>query len=50
MREEDLVPCQPRPFRTTTEADAEAAAKIPDLMRRNFTADRPGEKFVGDIT
>jgi len=50
MRDEDLVPCQPRPFRTTTEADAEAAAKIPDLVRRNFTADRPGEKFVGDIT
>jgi putative transposase len=50
MRANNLLPCQPRPFRTTTEADAEAAAKIPDLVRRDFTADRPGDKFVGDIT
>jgi transposase InsO family protein len=50
MRSEDLVPCQPRPFRVTTEADAEGAAAIPDLVRRDFTADRPGIKFVGDIT
>lgn len=40
----------PRPFRVTTEADAEGAAAIPDLVRRDFTADRPGIKFVGDIT
>jgi transposase InsO family protein len=50
MRSEDLVPCRPRPFRVTTEADAEGAAAIPDLVRRDFTADRPGIKFVGDIT
>ena len=50
MRTEDLVACQPRPFRVTTEADAEAAAGMPDLVGRNFTADRPGVKFVGDIT
>lgn len=50
MRSLGLVPCQPRPFRTTTEADAEAAAKIPDLVRRDFTATEPGRKFVGDIT
>ncbi len=50
MRDENLIPCQPRPFRTTTEADADAAAKIPDLMKRDFSADRPGTKFVGDIT
>ena len=50
MREEGLVPCQPRPFRTTTDADAQAAAAIPDLLGRDFTADRPGVKFVGDIT
>jgi putative transposase len=30
--------------------DAEAAAGMPDLVQRNFTADRPGVKFVGDIT
>lgn len=50
MRDEDLIPCQPRPFRTTTKADAEAAAVIPDLLNRDFTAQAPGTKFVGDIT
>lgn len=50
MRSEGLVACQPRPFRVTTEADAEAAAGMPDLVGRDFTADRPGVKFVGDIT
>lgn len=35
------------PFRTTTAADAEA---MPDLVKRDFTADRPGIKFIGDIT
>jgi transposase InsO family protein len=44
------VACQPRPFRITTEADAEAAAGMPNLVKRDFTADRPGVKFVGDIT
>ena len=50
MRQENLIPCQPRPFRVTTDADAEAAANMPDLVQRDFTADRPGAKFVGDIT
>jgi transposase InsO family protein len=50
MRTEGLIACQPRPFRITTEADAEAAADMPDLLKRDFTADRPGVKFVGDIT
>ena len=50
MRHEGLIACQPRPFRVTTEADAEAAASMPDLVKRDFTADRPGVKFVGDIT
>ena len=50
MRQEGLVPCQPLPFRVTTHADAEAAASMPDLVKRDFTADRPGVKFVGDIT
>ncbi len=45
-----LIACQPRPFRITTEADADTAAGMPDLVRRDFTADRPGVKFVGDIT
>lgn len=50
MRTEGLVACQPRPFRVTTEADADAAAETPDLVERDFTADRAGVKFVGDIT
>jgi putative transposase len=50
MRTEGMVACQPRPFRVTTEADAQAAADMPDLVARDFTADRPGVKFVGDIT
>jgi len=50
MRDEGLVACQPRPFRVTTEADALAAADMPDLVVRDFAADRPGIKFVGDIT
>lgn len=50
MRELGLVACQPRPWRhSLTEADA-AAAPIPDLVRRDFTADAPGRKMVGDIT
>lgn len=50
MRHQGLVACQPRPFRITTEADMRAAAGMPDLVNRNFSADRPGVKFVGDIT
>lgn len=48
MRDLGLVPCQPRPWRpVTTHAGTH---RIPDLVRRDFTADRPGAKFVGDIT
>jgi putative transposase len=47
MRVQGLVPCQPRPFRIATVADAETAAKIPDLVKRDFTATEPGVKFVG---
>ena len=50
MRSEGLIACQPRPFRVTTEADEKAAKAMPDLVGRNFTAERPGVKFVGDIT
>jgi transposase InsO family protein len=50
MRELGLVPCQPRPWRRSlTEADP-AAGPIPDLLGRDFSADAPGEKMVGDIT
>jgi len=49
MRELGLVACQPKPWRpvTTVAGDAEA---VPDLVRRDFTAARPGSKLVGDIT
>jgi transposase InsO family protein len=49
MRELGLVPCQPRPRRSLTAQDA-AAGPIPDLVNRDFTADKPGEKMVADIT
>ena len=49
MRDLDLVPVQPRPFRTTIEPDPHAAVSV-DLVRRDFAAERPGIKVVGDIT
>ena len=49
MRELGLVACQPRPWRPSTTRQG-AAGPIPDLVRRDFTAARPGEKMVGDIT
>ncbi len=50
MRQLGLVPCQPRPWRhSLTEADP-AADPIPDLVGRDFTADAPARKLVGDIT
>jgi putative transposase len=50
VRELGLVPCQPRPWRhSLTEADP-AGGAIPDLVARDFTADAPGVKMVGDIT
>lgn len=50
MREQGLVPCQPRPFRhSLTMQDAQQPA-IPDLLGRDFTADAPGTRMVGDIT
>jgi putative transposase len=48
MRDQGLEPCQPRPWRLgLTEA---AAHLLPDLVARDFTADTPCEKMVGDIT
>jgi putative transposase len=49
MRELGLVACQPRPWRPTTTIPGEAGT-VPDLVRRDFTADAPGVKLVGDIT
>jgi putative transposase len=50
MRELGLVPCQPRPWRPTTTEAGEGAEALPDLVARDFTADAPGRKMVGDIT
>jgi Transposase and inactivated derivatives len=50
MRELGLEPCQPKPWRfSLTEGDGEEH-HIPDLVNRDFTADAPGTKMVGDIT
>jgi len=50
MREMCLVPCQPKPWRfSLTEGDGQEH-DIPDLVNRDFTADAPGVKMVGDIT
>jgi putative transposase len=50
MRELGLVPCQPKPWRfSLTEGDGQEH-DIPDLVNRDFTAEAPGVKMVGDIT
>jgi hypothetical protein len=50
MRKLGLRPCQPRPYRhSLTEQDGQAC-DIPDLVRRDFTAGKPGAKMVGGIT
>jgi putative transposase len=50
MRELGLEPCQPKPWRRSlTEQDGQAGP-IPDLVNRDFSADEPGLKMVGDIT
>jgi putative transposase len=49
MGELGLVACQPRPWRPATTGQG-AAGPIPDLVGRDFGADVPGGKMVGDIT
>jgi transposase InsO family protein len=49
MRELGLVPCQPRPYKTTTVQGDDNPA-TPDLVCRDFTAEKPGTILVGDIT
>jgi transposase InsO family protein len=48
MRSEELVACQPKPYKVTTLADG--ADGPTDLVCRDFTAQAPGTKLVGDIT
>jgi transposase InsO family protein len=49
MRELGLVPCQPKPWRRSLTEQGQAGP-IPDLVNRDFTAEKPGAKMVGDIT
>jgi putative transposase len=49
MRGLGLVACQPRPWRPSTTRQGQAGP-IPDLVNRDFSAQVPGEKMVGDIT
>ena len=49
MRELGLKAVQPRAYRRTT-LPGERPADTPDLIDREFTAQRPGERLVGDIT
>jgi putative transposase len=49
MRDLGLVACQPRPWRPSTTRQG-AAGPIPDLVNRDFSAEVPGAKMVGDIT
>ncbi|MBK7322595.1 MAG: IS3 family transposase [Candidatus Microthrix sp.] len=48
MVEGDMVACQPRPYRRTTDPDGTPSTA--DLVDRDFTAAEPGVKLVGDIT
>jgi putative transposase len=49
MREAGLRACQPRAYKRTTIRGQEPAAR-PDLIGRDFTAQAPGTRLVGDIT
>jgi putative transposase len=50
MSQLGLSGCQPRCYKTTTRPDPEPPTAPRDLVERDFTADRPGVKLVGDIT
>ena len=49
MRGLGLQPCQPGPWRHSLTEQGHAGP-IPDLVNRDFTAEIPGQKMVGDIT
>ncbi|MFI6476054.1 IS3 family transposase [Streptomyces sp. NPDC050516] len=49
MRERDIRGITRRKRRNLTKCDSKAAPS-PDLIGRDFTADKPGRKLVGDIT
>src|SRR5829696_3492602 len=49
MRELGLAAVQPRTYKRTTVA-GEHPVSSPDLIGRDFSADAPGRRLVGDIT
>ena len=49
MRELGLRACQPRAYRRTTVSGTDPV-ESPDLIERDFTAQAPGTRLVGDIT
>ncbi|GAA0566487.1 hypothetical protein GCM10009533_72140 [Saccharopolyspora spinosporotrichia] len=49
MRELGLTAVQPRAYKTTT-VPGEEPIISPDLLDRDFTAQQPGNRLVGDIT
>ena len=49
MRELGLRACQPRAYKRTT-VPGEQPVPSPDLIGRDFTAQAPGQRLVGDIT
>ena len=49
MREMNLVAVQPKPYKRTT-IPGEPATPVEDLVCRDFSAEQPGTKLVGDIT
>ncbi len=48
MAQAGLQSCHPAPWRHLTQSDGTPPA--PDLVKREFTATRPGVRLVGDIT
>lgn len=50
MRELGLEPCQPKPWRWCLTGNDGQTDHLPDLVDRDFTAQAPGEKMVGDVT
>jgi putative transposase len=49
MREAGLRACQPRAYKRTT-LPGQQPVTSPDLIGRDFTAQAPGQRLVGDIT
>jgi len=49
MKENNWVPVQTRKFKATTNSK-HSLPVAPNLLKQNFKADAPGQKYVGDIS